>query len=159
MPFPLATVLLVTALMSGCTAQRGTADSPATTSDDPAMADTTNPAMQGGPGGMPNIAVYLDGTWDMTLTPRDGGAPITGAWTVHEEGENAFRGLAGMDAPVEVTGRTLTADIFFVSGVADAARGPLPFEVSGTLNGNAMRGEVMIEGMGRFDMTGTRHVE
>ena len=159
MPFRLATLLFVAALLAGCTAQHNASEMPEADTPDPTMNDTPDAMPPGGAGGAPNVAVYLDGTWDLSLTSRGEGAPITGAWTVQEGGANSFRGLAGMDAPIQIEERSVSGDTFHLSGVADSNSGPLPFEASGVLNGNTMTGEITIASMGTYDLAGTRRVE
>ena len=158
MPFRLLAVLL---LLAGCTTQRDAADletAPDTTAvdstADPALPD---PAATGGPGA-PNIAVYLDGTWELTLTPRAGGEPIRGTWTVAEQGENRFA-AADLAGPVRVAERSVSGDTFSVIGVVERAEGPAAFEAGGTLRGHEMTGEVTVEGLGTFDLAGTRRLD
>ena len=160
MPFRRAVYVLALVLLAGCTAQRDVSDVETPDADEEvAVSDTTQPDDAPiAPGGAPNIAVYLDGMWDIVLSPADGGDAIRGAWRVEEGGENRFVDFAG-GAPIEVTDRSVSGDMFYVAGIATTDDGPLPFEVSGTLNGNDMSGEAMLEGMGTYALSGTRRPE
>lgn len=157
MPFRCFVLLLFFAAYAGCTTQRDTAGTePDTTATEP---DTTAMPMTEGPGGAPNIAVYLDGTWDLTLVPRAGGEPISGVWTVAEGGANRLATSTGLDAPVRVADRLVTGDVFTVTGVVETADGPVAFEASGTLRGHEMRGEATLEGLGTYELTGARRLD
>ncbi len=159
MPFRRLVPLLLFAALAGCTTQRDAADiepGPDTTATSPDTTEMPNPE---GPSGAPNIAVYLDGTWDLTLVPRAGGEPISGVWTVAEGGANRLATSAGLDAPVRVADRLVTGDVFSVTGVVETADGPAAFEAGGTLRGHEMHGEATIEGLGTFDLTGARRLD
>lgn len=152
MPFHLLAVLGFALLAAGCMTQRDTTDTDATTGTDTTATDAPMP-------GAPNIAVYLDGTWELSLVPRGGGERHTGTWTIAEDGANRFATAQGLDAPVRVAERWISGDVFSVSGVVETPEGPAPFEAGGTLQGHEMHGEVTIEGIGTFDLTGTRRLD
>lgn len=167
MPLRLSAFLLIAlAAGTGCTTQRDAADldsapdTTATVEDSTAIIEDSTVTPEEPGGGMPpNIAVYLDGTWDLTLVPRESGERITGTWTIHEGGENRLATSAGIDAPVRVGERMVTGDAFFVTGVVERGEGPAAFEAGGTLRGNEMTGEVTIEGLGTFGLTGARRTD
>lgn len=157
MPFRLAAILLAIALLTGCAEPTETYDSDAEEAASP-MEESASADGTAEPDGDAAVAGGLDGAWRIVLTPMEEGETIRGTWRIEERGDNRFVDLAG-GALIDVADRSVTGDAFSMSGTANTADGPLPFDASGTLSGNAMEGEVRLEGMGAYALVGTRRAE
>lgn len=155
----LAVALCLTLLAAGCMTHRDSTDmndDEDTMENDAVDADTvTTPG-----GGMPNVPVYLDGVWDFTATPIDGGESITGTLTIADEpGASRVVASNGIDAPFAIQGREMTNASFTLDGTLQTTEGPVPVHIAGALDGDAMSAEAEVEGIGTFTLTGTRRAE
>lgn len=151
--------LCVTLLAAGCMTQR---DSTETNDEDDTMEEDTVEAdthtTRGG--GMPNVPVYLDGTWDFTATPINGGETLTGVLTIAEEpGASRVVASNGIDAPLAIEGRAVTNANFTLDGMLQTAEGPMSVSLAGSLDGDEMTAEAEVEGVGTYALTGTRRAE
>lgn len=155
----LAFALCATLFLAGCMTQRDSADMDDVPSDDDMMANDTTEAdtatTRGG--GMPNIPVYLYGTWDFTATQIDGADTMAGVLTIaEEEGGSRLVASNGIDAPLVIEGMEVTNANFTLAATVHTDAGPVPVDLAGSLTGDEMTAEAEIEGSGTYALTGTR---
>lgn len=128
-------LLMLFPLATGCAAQRDSTDG------------STPPPLG------PSLPVVLFGTWDFAMTSGD--EVLTGMLSIPDEGEGRITASNGIDGPVVVERADVTGQTFRASGVVQAERGPLPFVLTGIIQGDQMTGEGDLAGV-TYELTATR---
>jgi hypothetical protein len=105
--------------------------------------------------GAPSYAQTADltGSWDVSVTTAQGLMPST--MVLKKDGEKIVGTIVGQlgEIPVEAELKEKTVAIY---GTVQTASGPLDFTLSGTLDGNAMKGSVEYGGAIQGNWSATR---
>ena len=109
--------------------------------------------------GAPSYAQTTDviGKWDVNVATSQGAMPPS-TMVLKKDGDKILGTLSGQlgDIPVEVEVKDKTVAIY---GTVQTGSGPLDFTLSGTLEGNSMKGSVAYGGATQGDWSATRSTE
>lgn len=113
----------------------------------------------GGPGGRPGgqpVGGGVDASGEWTLNVETPGGAQSVRMTLHKDGEMFAGTLVSPMGNVELSNGRVDGNQIRVTGNADMGGQSVQMTITGTIEGDTMRGAVVLGSMGSFDFTGSR---